>query len=183
MSVQLGEELVKNLPSFEGTMPDELMNFIALQAPYFDLRSGDIHNTSKVIEGQFLDLLAQVEGKQQWAIGPILPTKFDCISNRNDICLEWLNKQPSRSVLYVSVGTTTSFSDREVMELAMGLEQSKQKFVWVLRDANRGDIFTGEARRVELPEGFEERVKEVGLVVREWAPQPEILAHSSTAVS
>ncbi|XP_047267001.1 zeatin O-xylosyltransferase-like [Capsicum annuum] len=66
------------------------------------------------------------------------------------------------------------------MELAVGLEQSKQKFIWVLSDANRGDIFTWEARRVELPDGFEERVKEVGLVVREWAPQPEILAHSST---
>ncbi|KAF3645523.1 zeatin O-glucosyltransferase [Capsicum chacoense] len=180
MSFQLGEELLKKLPSFEGTMPDELMNFIALQGPYLDLTSGDIHNTSKVIEGQFLDLLAQVKGKQQWAIGPILPTKFDCISNRTDICLEWLNKQPSRSVLYVSFGTTTTFSDREVMELAMGLELSKQKFIWVLREADRGDIFTGEARRVELPEGFEERVKEVGLVVREWAPQPEILAHSST---
>uniref|UniRef100_M1DFL2 Glucosyltransferase n=1 Tax=Solanum tuberosum TaxID=4113 RepID=M1DFL2_SOLTU len=62
----------------------------------------------------------------------------------------------------------------------MGLEQSKQKFIWVLRDADRGDIFKGEDRRVELPEGFEERLKDVGLVVREWAPQPEILAHSST---
>jgi len=52
----------------------------------------------------------------------------------------------------------------------MGLEQSKQRFIWVLRDADRGDIFTEEARKVELPEGFEERVKGVGLVVREWAP-------------
>ncbi|PHU16718.1 Zeatin O-xylosyltransferase [Capsicum chinense] len=62
----------------------------------------------------------------------------------------------------------------------MGLEQSKQKFLWVLGEADRGDIFTGEARRFVLPEGFEERIKEVGLVVREWAPQPKILAHSST---
>ncbi|PHT54521.1 Isoflavone 7-O-glucosyltransferase 1 [Capsicum baccatum] len=62
----------------------------------------------------------------------------------------------------------------------MGLEQSKQKFLWVLGEADRGDTFTGEARRFVLPEGFEERIKEVGLLVREWAPQPEILAHSST---
>ncbi|KAM3281140.1 hypothetical protein P3S67_028160 [Capsicum chacoense] len=62
----------------------------------------------------------------------------------------------------------------------MGLEQSKQRFLWVLRDADRGDVFTGEDRKIELPEGFEERVEEIGLVVREWAPQPEILAHSST---
>nr|UHH90541.1 UDP-glycosyltransferase [Nicotiana benthamiana] len=183
MSIQLEEELLKKLPSLEGIMTDEVREFGASQKPYMEIRSGDIHNTSKVIEGKFVDLLAQVtseQNKKQWAIGPILPTKLDHISNRNNICLEWLNKQPPRSVLYVSFGTTTSFSYREIKELAMGLEQSKQKFIWVLRDADRGDIFTGEDRKVELPEGFEERVKEVGLVVRDWAPQPEILAHSST---
>ncbi|KAK4721125.1 hypothetical protein R3W88_011358 [Solanum pinnatisectum] len=182
MPVKLEEELLKKLPSIEGTLTDKIKNLGASQSPYMDIRSGDIHNTSKVIEGEFLDLLAQIASKQvkkQWAIGPILPIKLDCVSNKNDMCLEWLNKQPPRSVLYVSFGTTTSFSDREIKELAMGLEQSKQRFLWVLRDADRGDIFTGEARRLELPEGFEERVKGVGLVVREWAPQPEILAHSS----
>ncbi|XP_060184225.1 zeatin O-glucosyltransferase-like [Lycium barbarum] len=183
MFVQLGEELLKKLPSFETVMPDELRGFIDSQVQYKDIRSGDIHNTSKVIEGEFLDLLAQVASKQnkkQWAVGPILPTKIDRASNRENICLEWLNKQPPRSVLYISFGTTTSFSDREIKELATGLERSKQKFIWVLRDADRGDIFAGEPRRIELPEGFEERVKEVGLVVRKWAPQPQILAHSST---
>nr|XP_010315474.1 zeatin O-xylosyltransferase-like [Solanum lycopersicum] len=74
------------------------------------------------------------------------------IQAENDICLEWLNKQPPSSVLYISFGTT-SFSDRKIKEHEMGLELSKQKFIWVLRDANRGDIFTGEDRRVELPEG------------------------------
>ncbi|MCD7471472.1 hypothetical protein HAX54_011926 [Datura stramonium] len=183
MSIQHEKELLKTLPSLEGIMTDEVRDFSASQSPYMDIRSGDIHNTSKVIEGKFLDLLAQLESnqnKKQWAIGPILPTKLNNTSNRNNICLEWLNKQPPSSVLYISFGTTTSFSDRETKELAMGLEQSKQRFIWVLRDADRGDIFTGEARRVELPEGFEERIKDVGLVVREWAPQPEILAHSST---
>ncbi|KAF3613313.1 putative LRR receptor-like serine/threonine-protein kinase EFR-like [Capsicum annuum] len=181
MSVQLQEELLKKLPSLEGEMPNEVRKFMALQGPYMDIRSDDIHNTSKLIEGEFLDLLAQVENKQQWGIGPILPTKLDHTSNSNNICLEWLNKQPLRSVLYVSFGISTTFSDREVMELVMGLEQSKQKFIWVLREADRGDIFIGGARRLELPEEFKERVKGVGLVVREWAPQPEISAHSSTS--
>ncbi|MCD7449250.1 hypothetical protein HAX54_050688 [Datura stramonium] len=183
LSVQLEEELLQKLPSTDGIMTDEAREFTASHYPYMDIRSGDIHNTSKVVEGKFLDLLAQLEfnqNKKQWAIGPILPAKLDRISNRENICLDWLNKQPPSSVLYISFGTTTSFSDRETKELAMGLEQSKQRFIWVLRDADRGDIFTGEARRVELPEGFEERVKDVGLVVREWTPQPEILAHSST---
>ncbi|KAK4371239.1 hypothetical protein RND71_010714 [Anisodus tanguticus] len=178
MSVQFGEELLKKLPSIEGIMTDEVKDLTDSQRPYTDIRSGDIHNTSKVIEGKFLDLLPQVAGtqnKKQWAIGPIFPTKLDRISNRNDICLEWLNKQPPSSVLYICFGTTTSFSDREIKELAMGLEQSKQKFTWVLRDADRGDIFTGKARKVELPEGFEERVKGVG----EWEKREELVSAST----
>ncbi|KAH7842602.1 hypothetical protein Vadar_007180 [Vaccinium darrowii] len=61
----------------------------------------------------------------------------------------------------------------------MGLEQSEKKFIWVLRDADKGDIFAGEVKKEKLPDGFEERVKEVGIVVRDWAPQVEILGHPS----
>uniref|UniRef100_M0ZZT2 UDP-glucosyltransferase n=1 Tax=Solanum tuberosum TaxID=4113 RepID=M0ZZT2_SOLTU len=77
-SIQLGEELLKKLPPLEGAVPDEVKNFMDFQSPYVDIKSGDIHNTSKVIEGEFLDLLAQVESKQQWAIGPILPNESNC---------------------------------------------------------------------------------------------------------
>ncbi|XP_047261394.1 zeatin O-glucosyltransferase-like [Capsicum annuum] len=66
------------------------------------------------------------------------------------------------------------------MALAIGLEKSLQKFIWVLRDADRGDVFTSEGRKVQLPEGYEERIKGRGIIVRDWAAQLEILAHSST---
>ncbi|CAI9287761.1 unnamed protein product [Lactuca saligna] len=57
--------------------------------------------------------------------------------------LEWLDKQAQDSVIYVSFGTTTSLSDDEIRELANGLENSQHKFIWVLRDADKGDIFNG----------------------------------------
>ncbi|KAL8467539.1 hypothetical protein ACS0TY_030968 [Phlomoides rotata] len=69
-----------------------------------------------------------------------------------------------KSVIYVSFGTTVSVTDEHVKELAHGLEQSKVKFLWVLRDADKGDVFDGQVRRNELPEGFEERVEGVGMV-------------------
>lgn len=94
-------------------------------------------------------------------------------------CLNWLSKQPPNNVIFVSFGTTTSFSKEQITEIATGLEKSNQKFVWVVRDADKGDGFGNDIIRVELPEGYEDRVKDRGFVIREWAPQLEILAHPS----
>lgn len=98
-------------------------------------------------------------------------------------CLEWLDKQEVDSVIYISFGSTTTMSDDQVRELAKGLEESGQKFIWVLRTADKGDVFEGEEEgiRPQLPQGYEERVKNRGIVVRDWAPQLEILGHPSTA--
>jgi cis-zeatin O-glucosyltransferase len=50
-----------------------------------------------------------------------------------------------------------------------------------LREADKGDVFiNGELIKAEILKGFEERVKERALVVRDWAPQLEILSHTST---
>ncbi|KAL3819790.1 hypothetical protein ACJIZ3_005695 [Penstemon smallii] len=175
-------ELPKELPSIEGCIPDEVQSFVALQMEPLNYRAGDIYNTCRLIEAPYLDLLDREDetgNRKSWAIGPILPTKFSS-ANKSIKCLEWLDKQEVKSVIYVTFGTTCSLSDEQIEELALGLEQSKQRFLWVLRDADKGNVFDGEVRRAKLPEGFEERVKEVGIVVRDWAPQPEILAHPST---
>ncbi|CAJ1967621.1 unnamed protein product [Sphenostylis stenocarpa] len=48
-------------------------------------------------------------------------------------------------------------------KIATGLEQSKQKFIWVLRDADKGEILDeSEAKEHELPNRFDERVKGIG---------------------
>ncbi|KAL2466018.1 UDP-Glycosyltransferase superfamily protein [Abeliophyllum distichum] len=175
-------EQPKNLPTFEGCFSDDVFKFGALQNEPMKYRAGDIFNTCRAIEGPFIDLIERedaAENRKLWAIGPILPSK-SLSANSQHKCFEWLDKQARNSVIYVSFGTSTSLSDEEIKELAMGLEQSKQKFIWVLRDADKGNVFDGEVRRAELPYGFVERVKGLGMVVRDWAPQPEILAHPAT---
>ncbi|KAK9057722.1 hypothetical protein SSX86_022558 [Deinandra increscens subsp. villosa] len=121
--------------------------------------------------------------QKQWALGPFNPvsiSKDEDVDYKRHKSLEWLDKQAQDSVIYVAFGSTTSFSDEQIQELAIGLENSGQKFIWVLRDADKGDIFKGEGRNIELPKGFEERLGGKGLVVREWAPQLELLAHIAT---
>ncbi|XP_019188096.1 PREDICTED: zeatin O-xylosyltransferase-like [Ipomoea nil] len=181
-----GEEIMH---SVDGCMTESFAMFVAAQKEYIELRSGDIHNSNRLIEGPFIDLLEKDNGynvekmMKQWFIGPTLPAYANpasMISKEQNPFLAWLDEQPQNSVLFVSFGTMTSMSDEEVRALATGLELSKHKFLWVLRDADKGNIFSGKSRRIELLEGFEERVKGVGLVVRDWVPQPEILSHRAT---
>jgi UDP-glucoronosyl and UDP-glucosyl transferase len=51
----------------------------------------------------------------------------------------------------------------------MGLEESRQNFLWVVRGVDKSEEW--------MPEGWEERVADRGLVVKGWAPQVLILAH------
>ncbi|CBI29809.3 unnamed protein product, partial [Vitis vinifera] len=179
-------KFLEDVPSLDGCFPLEFLNFIASQHQFKKLNSGNIYNTCKSMEGCYVDLLDGLEiyggKKKHWALGPFNPLTicYDKKSNPGHRCLGWLDKQAPKSVLLVSFGTTTSLTDEQIKELAIGLEQSKQKFIWVLRDADKGDVFSGEVRRAELPEGYEERVggRGMGLVVRDWAPQLEILGHT-----
>ncbi|KAH0659605.1 hypothetical protein KY289_028353 [Solanum tuberosum] len=59
-------------------------------------------------------------------------------------------------------------------KIAIGLEKSQHKFIWVVRDATKGE------GQVQIPKGYENRVKEKGIIVKDWANQLEILAHTST---
>ncbi|KAK7244573.1 hypothetical protein RIF29_39397 [Crotalaria pallida] len=176
------------VPSLEGCFSTEFIDFITSQHEFRKFSKGTIYNTTRAIERPYMELLENIAStKTHWALGPFNPLVVDekksYKGSKKHFCMEWLDKKDANSVIYVSFGTTTAFSDEQIRELAIGLEQSKQSFIWVLRDADKGDVFdVNEVRRIELPKGFEERVgvEGVGLVVRDWAPQLEILGHPST---
>lgn len=85
-------------------------------------------------------------------------------------CLNWLDKQPADSVIYVAFGSTKVLDKQQFDELALGLELSGQRFLWVVRP-DLGKESTGM-----YPDGFQERVGSCGQMVG-WAPQREVLAH------
>ncbi|KAG9456775.1 hypothetical protein H6P81_001283 [Aristolochia fimbriata] len=87
--------------------------------------------------------------------------------NEDRTCLEWLNEQPTSSVIYVSFGSWVKpIEDEKITQLALGLESTRRPFLWVL----------GPVWRDCLPSGFVDRVKDRSKVV-DWAPQKEVLAH------
>ncbi|KAM3382976.1 hypothetical protein P3S68_008551 [Capsicum galapagoense] len=152
-----------------------------------EFHSGEIINSCREVEGKYIDLLANAKRKPSWAFGPLhmLLESHDSISysssnmTRHE-CLEFLDKQDATSVIFVSFGATTTLSQEQVNELALGLEQSNHRFIWVLRKGSDDkEKLREKDGKIELPEGFEERVEGRGMVVN-WAPQLEILRHSST---
>ncbi|CAI9301376.1 unnamed protein product [Lactuca saligna] len=176
---------LKRLPSNDGSFAPEFIEFIKQQLPHVGFHVGELYDSSRSIEGEYLEYLER-EGlkvnKKLWAIGPfnhVDKTSFT-VSKNHHKCLQWLDLQPPTSVVYVSFGTTTSFTDEQITELAIGLERSQQRFIWVARASDKGDVFGDEAKVVDLPEGFEERVEGRGMVLRGWAPQTEILGHVAT---
>lgn len=176
-------EIIAELPPRENTFDSETIEYIKMQRNSRDFYSVGLHNSCKEIEGVFIDLLEKQRENKQWAIGPLNPVEIS--KEKTHECFSWLDKQDLNSVIYVSFGSTTTLSKEQINELAFGLEQSGQKFIWVLRGADKkgGDNIENVERgsNFDLPDGFEDRIKATGLgfIEKNWAPQLEILAHES----
>ncbi|KAG5552473.1 hypothetical protein RHGRI_010527 [Rhododendron griersonianum] len=180
-------EELKGLSTIQGDLTPDVLKFTTLQADF-----GTIFNSCRSIEGIYLDLLEKEmnsRNKKVWAIGPLnSDTKGDKRkSNSQHRCLEWFDKQAPKSVLYVSFGTTTTMADEQIKELALELEQSKQKLLWILQDADKGDIFylrseaSSTARRVR-GKGvgiWNGDILKVGLAVTTWEQQEQIVTSST----
>ncbi|KAH6817737.1 hypothetical protein C2S51_001340 [Perilla frutescens var. frutescens] len=182
-------KIFEQVPTADGCFPPEFAEVMKFQheAPKFN--SGDIYNTSRAIEGAYIDLLAKEKTTGTgtiWAVGPFNPVVLperklpEAEADEREECLKWLDKQGKNSVIFVSFGSTCSLSDEQISEIAVGLERSGQKFIWVVREADRGNVFEGDVRRAPLPQGYEETIRGRGLILRDWAPQLEILGHVST---
>jgi hypothetical protein len=93
-------------------------------------------------------------------------------------CFRWLDSQPDRSVVFLCFGSLGTFSERQLKEIAVGLERSEQRFLWVVRTRRIADEALPEPDLgALLPDGFLERTTGRGLVVKCWAPQVDVLRH------
>nr|XP_043633695.1 UDP-glycosyltransferase 76G1-like [Erigeron canadensis] len=85
----------------------------------------------------------------------------------------WLDQQPPNSVLYVSFGSAGQVEEKDFLEIAHGLVDSKQSFLWVVRP----DFVKGSSTWLEtLPD--DQFLGEKGRIVK-WVPQQEVLAHKA----
>ncbi|GJM88981.1 hypothetical protein PR202_ga05571 [Eleusine coracana subsp. coracana] len=103
--------------------------------------------------------------KRAYFLGPLSLPLPEAVPG-NSQCIDWLDKKPNNSVVYLCFGTFVPVSDAQLQELALGLEASGKPFLWVVRSDSWAP-----------PEEWTERVGDRGMVVTGWAPQTAILAH------
>ena len=114
-------------------------------------------------------------------IGPTIPSFYldKCLENDNDyglnlfvsyssVCNNWLNTKPEGSVIYLSFGSMSSLSNKQMEELAFALKGSKFHFLWVVK----------ASEEAKLPEKFVEEIGNKGLVVQ-WCSQLEVLSNKA----
>ncbi|KAI3975839.1 hypothetical protein MKX01_015387 [Papaver californicum] len=114
-----------------------------------------------------------------YPVGPLVREPLAKVV-KDEHYMAWLNQQPQESVIFISFGSEGILSAEQMKELAWGLELSRKRFIWVVRKPVESLFFSvGNNPDEYLPDDYQNRIKGVGLVIPSWAPQVEILSHSS----
>ncbi|KAK4752148.1 hypothetical protein SAY87_020946 [Trapa incisa] len=93
-----------------------------------------------------------------------------------DSCIEWLDRQAPRSVVYVSFGSIVVLPAKQMESIAVALKNTKRPFLWVVKPPEKPPA-DGAG---ELPLGFTDEVTDQGRVVT-WCPQIKVLSHPAIA--
>ncbi|KAG6396311.1 hypothetical protein SASPL_142459 [Salvia splendens] len=106
--------------------------------------------SSRGIEGKYMDYLSTLGGRKLIPTGPLIAHGGGDGGGDGEI-MEWLSKRERGSTLYISFGSENFLNEKEMAEIARGLEMVGVSFIWVAR-RHGGEGAAG------VPEGFAERV-------------------------
>uniref|UniRef100_A0A5B6ZH07 Glycosyltransferase n=1 Tax=Davidia involucrata TaxID=16924 RepID=A0A5B6ZH07_DAVIN len=146
---------------------------------------GAIVNSFYELEPAYADHYRKVLGRKAWHVGPVSLCNREVedkahrgkeASIDKHECLEWLDSKKPNSVVYVCFGSMPKFTAAQLYEIAVGLEASGQHFIWVVRKIKNEEE---NDEIMWVPEGYEERMKGKGLIIKGWAPQVLILDHQA----
>ncbi|XP_015878293.3 anthocyanidin 5,3-O-glucosyltransferase-like [Ziziphus jujuba] len=187
---------IPNLPSIPfSSWPDPLVDRTTTVYKNFSKTAtrmpnshGIIVNTFEFLEKNALKAISDgvcvPEGTRTppvFCIGPLISTTGNESGEEQNKCLNWLDKQPKQSVVFLCFGSMGLFPSKQLKEIAIALENSEQRFLWVVKNPPPDNQNSEKIDGIDdiLPKGFLERTKDRGLVVRQWAPQVAVLSHNS----
>ncbi|XP_020207450.1 UDP-glycosyltransferase 708D1 [Cajanus cajan] len=143
-------------------------------------------NSFEELEGEALAALNQgkvVKGLPPvYGVGPIMACEFENEEQGQRGCmgsiLEWLDGKSEGSVVYVSLGSRTETRREQIKDMALGLIESGYSFLWVVK-LKVVDKEEEEGLEDVLGSELMNKVKEKGVVVKEFVDQMGILGHPS----
>nr|AYC63493.1 UDP-glycosyltransferase [Scoparia dulcis] len=154
------------------------------KGPYFDFiiestiatvnSFGFLVNSFYELEKPYADHYRGLNNKS-WNVGPLClaqpPNPKHLPSDEKPEWILWLDQKlaEARPVLYIAFGSQAKISSAQLKEIAFGLEEAKVSFFWVVK----------KSEEEVWDDGFEDRVKERGIIVKEWVDQREILEHDA----
>ncbi|KAL2653759.1 hypothetical protein R1flu_021887 [Riccia fluitans] len=170
------------------------LNWRAEWKEMFSLRSKQLRTVTRLIINTFEELeqnsldtmriLLENDGTNGkvpckiFTIGPVmlfptLPSFEITVQETGGKYLEWLDKKPKSSVVFICFGSYAEVGPSAGMAVAKALESTEVPFLWALR-------LPPETRKEDvLPEGFEARTQGRGLIVTSWVSQQDVLLHPS----
>ncbi|KAK1354919.1 Glycosyltransferase [Heracleum sosnowskyi] len=143
---------------------------------------GVVINSFEELEKSYVSEYRRLKRDKVWCIGPLSLCNKDSLDKAqrgNNVtidqskCMKWLDTQKPGSVIYACLGSLSSLAREQLIELSLGLEASRHPFVWAVRAGSKQE----EIEQWIVEDGFEERIKGRGLLIRGWAPQILILSH------
>ncbi|TVU34783.1 hypothetical protein EJB05_16634, partial [Eragrostis curvula] len=131
-----------------------------------------LFTTMYELEASVIDSLRSTLSCPVYPIGPCIPymtldnhhNSYGEVTSQGDY-FTWLDSQPAKSVLYVSLGSFLAVSASQLDEIALGLASSEVRFLWILRE---------QSPRVQKLIGESDK----GLILP-WCEQLKVLCHPS----
>nr|KYP59358.1 putative UDP-glucosyltransferase At1g05670 family [Cajanus cajan] len=182
------EYLLPGMPKFAAEDFPSFLNKYGSYPGFFGVvvnQFANIYKADWVLANTFYEL---EQGAVDWlvkiwplkTIGPCLPSMYldkrlqddkdygvNMYNPNSEACIKWLDDKPKGSVVYVSFGSMAELSEEQTEELAWGLRDGGNYFIWVIRDSEQG----------KLPKDFV-GTSEKGLIVA-WCPQLQVLIHEA----
>lgn len=128
--------------------------------------------TCHEIEGPYADYVGNLFNKSVLLAGPVLPEPPN--SSLDEKWGNWLGQFEPSTVIYCSFGSECILPKAQLQELVLGFEMTQMPFLVALKPPLECETIDSA-----LPEGFQERAANKGIVTSDWVPQQLILGHKA----
>lgn len=128
--------------------------------------------TCREMEGPYCEFIEREFKKPVILAGPVVPEQPT--TTLEEKWEKWLSGFKDKSVIFCAFGSECRLKKDQFQELLKGLELTGLPFFAALKPP-----IGSETIEMALPEGFNDRIQEKGVVYGGWVQQQLILAHSS----